>query len=254
MQPISTPGSGKTALLYGALFGICSGIIQLLCIFSLAGGGFLLSLILCTAALVLAGLFASKRTGKVSTGTLAGLWCGLFGGVIVVGITALLILIAAHDPSFTDQLMSALRNSNIPASITPQQAMLYMGLGMVILGVAWLLVAIGAGAGIGAIGGLIGKTMAPAPQYPQQPFPAYPAAPTYPQYAVPPTPVQPQPLPYPINGAPVPPVSQPQQADLPYPPPPSFYQQPADQSSPTEVSNPYADTQQPPYLSPNQQS
>jgi hypothetical protein len=265
MQTVSTPGSGKTALFFGALFGFCSGILQLLCIFSLAGVGLLLSIVLCMAALLLAGLFASKRTGKVSTGTLAGLWSGLISSVIVVGILGLLLLVAIHNTAFIDASMSAftnaLRSDNLPSSITPQQAVTYMGLGMVILSIIWLALGIGAGAGIGAIGGMIGKTMAPVAQYPQQPFTSYPAAPTFPQYTVPPTPApqQPlptssQPLPYPINSGSSAPASRPQLDDIPYPPPPSFYQEPADQSSPAEVNNPYADPQQPPYLAQDQQS
>jgi hypothetical protein len=253
MQTVSTPGSGKTALLFGALFGIASGLIQILCIFSLAGAGFLLSLVLCAIVLLFAGLFASRRTGKVSTGTLAGLWCGLVSSVIVVGILGLILLFVTHNPTYMDEFMNGMRSSNLPSSITPQQMVLYMGLGMVILGVVWLAVGIGAGAGIGAIGGLIGKSMSPAAQYVQQPFTSYPAAPNYPQYSMPPTPTPPGQFPYPMNGAPVPPASQQQQSNLPYPPPPSYYHEPADQSSSADVRNPYTDSQQPPYLSSDQQ-
>jgi hypothetical protein len=254
MQTVSTPGSGKTALLFGVLFGIASGLVQLLCMFFLAGAGFLLSLFLCTVALLLAGIFASKRTGKVSTGTLAGLWCGLISSVIVVGILSLTLLVMTHDPAFMDELISRMRSSNIPSSITLQQMVLYIRLGTLILAVIWLSVGSGAGAGIGAIGGLIGKSMSPAAQYAQQPFPSYPAAPNFPQYATPPTPTPPGQFPYPINGAPVPSATQLQQSNLPYPPPPSYYQEPADQSSSAEVNNPYADLQPPPYLSSDQQS
>src|SRR5207248_1742023 len=145
--------------LYGALFGICSGLVQILCISFLPGGGYLLSLLLCAVALLLAGLFASKRTGKVGTGTLAGLWSGLICSVIVVGVLGLMLLVVTHNPAFTDEMMTALRNSNMPSSVTSQQAMLYMGIGMIILAVVWVAVGVGTGAGIGAIGGLIGKSM-----------------------------------------------------------------------------------------------
>jgi len=253
MQTVSTPGSGKTALLFGALFGVCSGLVQILCLSFLPGAGYLLSLLLCTVALLLAGLFASKRTGKVSTGTLAGLWSGLICSVIVVGVLGLMLLVVTHNSSFMDEMMNALRNSNMPSSITSDQAMLYMGIGMIILGVIWVAVGVGTGAGIGAIGGLIGKSISPMAQYNQQPFASYPVAPNYPQYPVPPIPAPPGQFPYPMNGAPVPPASQPQQDNVAYPPPPSFYHEPADQSSSTDVNNPYADPQQPPYLSPDQQ-
>jgi hypothetical protein len=253
MQTVPTPSSGKTALLFGALFGVCSGLVQILCISFLPGVGYLLSLLLCAVALLLAGLFASKRTGKVSTGTLAGLWSGLICSVIVVGVLGLILLVVTHNSSFMDEMMTALRNSNMPSSITTQQAMLYMGLGMVILGVVWVAVGIGIGAGIGAIGGLIGKSMSPVAQSVLQPYASYPAVPNYPQYPVPPVPTPPGQYPYPINGAPVPPASQQQQGNVSYPPPPSYYHEPADQSSSVDVSNPYAEPQQPPYLSPDQQ-
>ena len=258
MQTVSTPGSGKTALLFGALFGVCSGLVQILCLSFLPVAGYPLSLLLCAVALLLAGLFASKRTGKVSTGTLAGLWCGLICSVIVVGILGLMLLVMTHDPTFMDELMSRMASSNLPSSITPQQATLYMGIGMVILGVFWAAVGVGTGAGIGAIGGLIGKSMSPVAQYPQQPYASYPTAPNYPPYAMPqaPTPSVPTPpgqYPYPINGTQVPPTSQSQQSNVSYPPPPSYYHESADQSSSADVSNPYADPQQPPYMSPDQQ-
>lgn len=256
MQTVSTPDSGKTALLFGALFGICAGLIQILLFFALAGVGYLLSLVFWIVALLLAGLLASKRTGKVSTGTLAGLWSGLIGGVMVMGVFALVMLIATHDPSFMNAFMSGVRSSNMPYSITSQQMVLYMGLFVVIVTAAWLLVSIGAGAGIGAIGGVIGKTMSPAPQHGWQPYPAYPAAQNSPQYAPPQAPISAPPgaLPYPINSIPASPDSQPQPDNTPYPPPPSYYQQPTEQSASAEMNNPYADSQQPPYLSQDQQS
>jgi hypothetical protein len=258
MQTVSTPGSGKTALLFGALFGVGSGIVQILCISFLPSVGYLLSLLLCAVALLLAGLFASKRTGKVSTGTLAGLWCGLICSVIVVGVLGLLIFVMTQNPTFMNEVMSRMQDSNLPSSITPQQIVLYMGIGMVMLGCVWAAVGVGTGAGIGAIGGLIGKSISPVAQYPQQPYAVYPAAPNYPPYAVPPTPTPSVPTPpgqypYPINGAPVPPASQSQQGNVSYPPPPSYYHEATDQSSSTDVSNPYADPQQPPYISPDQQ-
>src|SRR5690348_12363184 len=120
MQTVSTPGSGKTALLFGALFGVCSGFVQILCISFLPGVGYLLSLLLCAAALLLAGLFASKRTGKVSTGTLAGLWCGLICSVIVVGVLGLILLVMTHDPTFMSALMSRMGNSSVTSSLTTQ--------------------------------------------------------------------------------------------------------------------------------------
>jgi hypothetical protein len=258
MQTVSTPGSGKTALLFGALFGVCSGLVQTLCIIFLPGFGFLLSLLLCAAALLLAGLFASKRTGKVGTGTLAGLWCGLICSVIVVGVLGSIIFVMTRDPAFMSAVMSKLQTSNLPSSVTPQQIVLYMGLGMAMFGFFWVAVGVGLGAGIGAIGGVIGKSISPVAQYVQQPYAPYQMMPNYPQYPMPMPPTQPpsaQPThyPYPINGAPVPPASQPKQENVSYPPPPSYYHESADQSSSTEVSNPYAEPQQPPYISPDQQ-
>jgi hypothetical protein len=254
MQTVPMPGSGKTALLFGALFGICAGLVQTLLLFFLAGGGYVLSLLLWVIALLLAGLFASKRTGRVSTGALAGLCAGLFGGVLVMGILALLLLVVTHNPTLMDEVMNAARSNGMPSSITTQQAAVDVGLGMIIVAAIWLLFAIGSGAGIGALGGLIGKGMAPAAPYGQQPYAMYAPAQSFPPYAPPlaPTSAPPGPLPYPIGNAPVPPDSVARTGNTPYPPPPSYYQQPQEQSESAEVHNPYADSQQPPYLSQDQ--
>lgn len=255
MQTVSTPGSGKTALLFGALFGVCSGLVQTLCIIFLPGIGYLLSLLFCAVALLLVGLLASKRTGKVSTGTLAGLWCGLICSVIVVGVLSSIIFIMAQNPAFMNEVMSRMQTSNLPPSVTPQQIVLYMGLGIIMFGVVWAAVGVGLGTGIGAIGGVIGKSISPVAQSVQLPYAPYQMMPNYPQYPMPmpPAPAQPTQYPYPINGAPVPPASQPEQENVSYPPPPSYYHESADQSSSTDVSNPYAEPHLPPYVSPDQQ-
>ena len=97
MQPTYTsPSSGKIAFRYGLIFGLIQVAIaaSILLIntfvntvaglaFILAGVNFLLSL----AAYFVAGILASKQTGKVSTGTIAGLWAGTIYGVVNIVIS-----------------------------------------------------------------------------------------------------------------------------------------------------------------------
>src|SRR5690349_20584368 len=105
MQAIQQPPpSGKTAFRYGLIFGLIlaavEAVIQFINALSastsmgattssgagaqlgvaliLGGIGFVLGL----AAYFVAGIMAANKTGKVSTGTLAGLWTGAFYGVI----------------------------------------------------------------------------------------------------------------------------------------------------------------------------
>ena len=101
MQTNSTP-TGNPAFRQGLLFGILLGIFTIIynAILSLAGlstlfigaimlvytgSGFLISMvgfIVAILAYVVAGMRATKQTGRVGTAALAGLWTALIGAVI----------------------------------------------------------------------------------------------------------------------------------------------------------------------------
>ncbi|GCE14454.1 hypothetical protein [Tengunoibacter tsumagoiensis] len=132
--------------------------------------GFIVFL-LALAAYAVSGFLASKQTGKVSTGTLAGLWTGLISGVI--GLIYTLILTFTLNSNNINQAFA-----NMPSNSGMSSESLKT-IGLVSLVVALVfgsLFELGIGAGVGALGGLIGKNKAPRvdpvyPEYPsQQPY------------------------------------------------------------------------------------
>lgn len=230
MQPM--PQQGHPALRYGVIFG---GIIAVLSIISnvisiadgsetaafnassgqasvssgILGLGCLFFLVY-LALYFVAGMLASSKTGRVGTGSLAGLVAGAVGGIVglVAGIIAIMTI-----PTSTFQSIADRTQTSGGTPLTAQQvqsAIVAVGIVGAILG---LLFAIGLGAGIGALGGLAGRGRAPRPQYMEAMYPGmaqgYPPAPGYPQ--------QPQGA-YPQPG--YPPQGYPQPGQYPPPPPP----------------------------------
>lgn len=147
--PPVVPHAGRTALTYGASLGIGLGILQSVLIFGpmsrlyLSFGFFLipLSLLLWIVGFMLAGVFAAKRFGKISTGTLAGLWAGLVGGIIT-GIAM-----------FASLMSSLSRDYDYGYHYSGVMAAGYLT-GIIFL----ILLMLGVGTGLGALGGLIGQS------------------------------------------------------------------------------------------------
>lgn len=69
------------ALRQGLLFGIVLGVILVGLNFVISGLIIIVGLTILAA--LIAGMRASRETGKLTTGTLAGLWTGLFGTLIL---------------------------------------------------------------------------------------------------------------------------------------------------------------------------
>lgn len=212
MQPTYTaPNSGKIAFRYGLIFGLIQAVVAIAILllntfvnttsdkvgiaFLLAAVNFLLSL----AAYFVAGILSSKQTGKVSTGTLAGMWTGIIYGVVNL-VVALVVFFQVSLP----RLMQAAQNSNSPVYTNNPDAfrvgLMIGGVGIPVLGA---LIAVGLGAGLGALGGLIGKNTSkvqPEPAYPAYPsaYPPYPGQPgSYPPPSAPGQPYPGQPVQYP---------------------------------------------------------
>lgn len=128
-----------------------------------------------------AGAWGSKVTGKISTGTLAGLFAGMFGGLLAAVGQIISIFI-------TMNAQSSIFNAVSPSS---SSVLLFTGVASIIY---ILVLAIGGGAGLGAMGGLIGQSLSKVHPQPRPPQPYPPLAPYYgytPQQ--PPVPQQPQP-------------------------------------------------------------
>lgn len=152
----SSPHAGRTALTFGASAGLGMGIVQSLLIVYVRYPHYMshsylavfvlpLSLLLWIALFLLVGAFAAHKTGKVSTGTLAGLWSGLIGGIIT-SLTLFVTLFAALFPPMNG----------------PQSYMSIVAAAYLTFLIFLTLVMLGAGTGLGALGGLIGQSFSPA--------------------------------------------------------------------------------------------
>jgi hypothetical protein len=137
----------------GAILGLIQLVISLL---SLGLFRIILDLIVWLVGFFLIGLFAARHTGRVKTGTLAGLVTGLSSGLIagLFGIYQLL----ANGPQITQALnQTSQRAQQQGQSISSSQFQTIAIIGIVIGLVVTLAVELGLGAGIGALGGLVGR-------------------------------------------------------------------------------------------------
>ncbi len=173
--------SGNPALQNGLLFGMFLGIVEILLSFLLGGIGLIINALLFLFIVGYAGYRASARTGRVSTGLLAGLLVGLLSSVIAT--IPLLIYYLSNIDAFRVQLQQEMAANNMYQGITLTN-------NLVIASVILLLVILVVGAtllgmGVGSIGGAIGKGRAPRQPVLQYP---YPMPPYPPQSYVPPPP------------------------------------------------------------------
>jgi hypothetical protein len=183
---------------------------------------FLVGLALC----FLAGMTTVSQTGRLGSGAISGLITGLVGE-LVGGVLGLILILAFVLPTL-----------HIPAdsSMTPAQInALIIGSGIVAL-IIGLIIDGGIGAGLGYLGGLIGKNSYGGPvqssqeSYYPQPYPPAPQPPYSPPPQLPPQypPQQAQPTPAALQTAPNPPPQPPQLA--PASPPPEAQSQPEQQA------------------------
>ena len=154
----------------------------------------LIVMIITFALLFIAGMFAARQTGKVGTGVLAGLIAGALGSVINCASSAI-VLFSNEAPV-------------VPSGQSLTQYDIYFRISEIIGFAVVVLIWVGFGPCIGALGGLLGRGqykppyVAPAPGYggyappanpdsypgmPSQQPGAYPQTPQYP-----PQPPQPQ--------------------------------------------------------------
>jgi hypothetical protein len=78
------------ALRQGLIFGVILGVILLGLSFVISD--LTITLIVCLITAFIAGMLASRETGRITTGTLAGMWTGLFGLLIPTLISFGLLL------------------------------------------------------------------------------------------------------------------------------------------------------------------
>jgi len=167
MQAQVTPRRGGAAFIWkwGAIAGGTLGVLQIL--LSLISSGTLTTLIdivLWLVVFFVIGLFASRQTGRVGTGALTGLVTGLISGLITVLFGV--IQIAANGSRVTQAINQAAQAAQRQGQhLSPTElhtlAVVSIIVGLIIV-VAFEL---GLGAGIGALGGLVGRRQAGAPTH-----------------------------------------------------------------------------------------
>ncbi len=153
MQEHGTIHKKGTAFIWkwGAISGITLGVIQI--ILSQFSLGLLKTFPVWLIGFFLIGLFAARHTGRAETGVLVGLVTGLIGGLIVAlfGI----IQLVGNDPLIVQALNQAARvaqqhGQNL--SLGELRTIAIIGGLIVTVGIE-----LGLGAGIGALGGLLGR-------------------------------------------------------------------------------------------------
>jgi hypothetical protein len=165
MQSVTPPPYARNvALQHGVIFGLAQTVIAVSILLLntfvtttvglallLATMNFLLSL----AAYFGAGTLAARQTGWLSTGTFAGLWAGASYGVLNFIVSLIIFLQVALPRALAIIGNSAAFLSNPDAA---RVGAIIGGVGIEILG---FLLAIGLGAGMGALGGLAGRRRSP---------------------------------------------------------------------------------------------
>jgi hypothetical protein len=185
------------------------------------GGSFLLGCVIFLVVLTLtfvAGMLTSRKTGGVGSGSLAGLVAGA-SGALLGGVVNVIVVLTLVSPGIPTPAGSDLTQSQI-------QALLIGGeiFGLVIS----LFLYGGFGAGLGALGGLVGRNSYEKAN-PPQPYPGsfypgvYPGAPMQPGAYYPSAPYPgPQYPGAPYSGAPYPGPQYPTSPAPPYAPPPPY--------------------------------
>jgi hypothetical protein len=171
--------SGNPAVRYGLIFGGILAVLSLLdaaigratgsaadysaganiganglgCLFALVGLGLLGG----------AGWMTARATGRTGQGAIAGMIAGLLGSAILS--TALIVLVLTLPESYYVYVANHTQSSQ---PITAREVHQIIVIVLLILAVIIILIAAGVGAGLGALGGLIGKSQYNGPVNPYQ--------------------------------------------------------------------------------------
>src|SRR5579884_940057 len=108
--------SGHPALQNGLLFGTILGIVEIILPFLLTTLGFIINVLLYFFLVGYAGYRAAARTGKVSTGLVAGLLVGLLSSVIAC--IPLLVYYLSNIDAFRAQLQQQIAANNVYRGVT----------------------------------------------------------------------------------------------------------------------------------------
>jgi hypothetical protein len=198
MQTVSPPNPGRVVFREGLIFGVLLGLVHsalyflngtLLAQSGLSLLGFLFIVLLWLGVLFWAGARSAKQTGRVGTGSLTGLVAAVFAGIIA--FIALMVYASINMPAISDvfqRVVEADRARGVDVTYTSGSIMVLFA----VCGTVLLLLGIGMGAAMGALGGLLGRSQSTVlpPMRPGYP-PAYgygplPMQPLYPPLYAPP--------------------------------------------------------------------
>jgi hypothetical protein len=159
MQEQDTSRRGGAAFIWqwGGIAGAILALIQLL--LSLASLGLfrtVLDVVVWLIGFFVVGFFTSRRTGRVGTGTKAGLVAGLISAL--VGAVFTILQLVNGDSQVTTAVNQALQRTGRAISASQIQTIILIG---IIFGlIVSTIVQLGLGAGVGALGGLVGRSQA----------------------------------------------------------------------------------------------
>jgi hypothetical protein len=161
MQRASTRRD-NSALRQGLIIGIILGVIGIVLnlISQFVGGSVILSVIQYVVAILLfvsVGILASRQTGKARTGAFAGFITGLTGSILSAVVTILIVLL------FGDKIRQV-RLSQVTSLQARQLVTNQVVIPALIIGfMVSIVLALVLWAGLGAIGGLIGRRQVTPP-------------------------------------------------------------------------------------------
>lgn len=162
MQEQDAPPRRGAAFIWqwGGIVGAVLALIQL--IISLLSLGLfktILDLLVWLIGFFLLGLVAARHTGRVRTGTQAGLVAGLVTGLI--GAIFSIIQLVNDGIQLTPAVNQALQRAQQQGrTISASQLQTIVLIGIIIGLILTLIVELGLGAGVGALGGLVGRRQA----------------------------------------------------------------------------------------------
>lgn len=156
METATMPeNTGRIAFRQGAFIGVILGVVQivlsLLAVYLPIFGNGWLNVALWAGAFLLAGIQASKRTGRLGTGALAGFWTAVIAGVIA--LVSEILMIMTNLGILSSQIQQGLQQAGITQTISDETI---MGMILILFGILFLL-GLGWGALFGLFGGLIGR-------------------------------------------------------------------------------------------------
>lgn len=161
MQEQDAPRGGGAAFIWqwGGIAGAVLALIQLIIsLFSLGLFGTILDLLVWLIGFFLVGLFAARHTGRVRTGTQAGLVTGLISGLVGAIFTTMRLINDGIQTQAVNQALQRVQQQGRTISASQLQTIVLIGI--IISLIVTLIVELGLGAGVGALGGLVGRRQA----------------------------------------------------------------------------------------------